>query len=362
LPRPERSSSVDPNRFTSRGNPKSDLACRSIERFGECSKGATCPWKHEGVVQVYGPWKHEEGVPVKARDRVPEPLVQPRSTARERRMQLRRQRSFSPPIPDGPCATAEAAARKARKALVNLHKAALAAGLVPYERPPGSRPSVLPRELSEEPDPDGSATEDRHSKQVEELENQVKNLKAAAAGARPKVESRPPRAQGASSGSGGSKSGKRKLSWEPVVGGYFVRADDEDQDDDKDEEGRFTWSDSDDAGRDSMARPSRVERNEDRQAKAPPTKKRNRGVRAPLPGSKKSGKGPRMPLELVGMSSSTPQGSPICFNFNLDGCKPGERCPKGFHVCCRPGCGKQDHGCMDHDHAVKPCHGLRMAQ
>jgi hypothetical protein len=69
-------------------------------------------------------------------------------------------------------------------------------------------------------------------------------------------------------------------------------------------------------------------------------------------GSAREGSGPRMPLELIGMSPTTADGSPICFNFNLDGCSkatPGNRCPRGFHVCCRPGCGKKEHGSKGHD-------------
>ena len=34
-------------------------------------------------------------------------------------------------------------------------------------------------------------------------------------------------------------------------------------------------------------------------------------------------------------------GTPICFAFNLDGCnqaKPGQRCPRGMHVCTKIGC------------------------
>lgn len=67
-------------------------------------------------------------------------------------------------------------------------------------------------------------------------------------------------------------------------------------------------------------------------------------------GSGKSGKGKRgqprslvkMPSELIGQSAVTADNEPICFSFNLNGChdaRPGERCPKGWHVCTRPGCG-----------------------
>ena len=51
----------------------------------------------------------------------------------------------------------------------------------------------------------------------------------------------------------------------------------------------------------------------------------------------------RMPRKLIGQSPVTASGDNICFDYNLDGCdaaKPGERCPKGWHVCCRHGCFK----------------------
>ena len=53
------------------------------------------------------------------------------------------------------------------------------------------------------------------------------------------------------------------------------------------------------------------------------------------------GKGPNMPQRLMGMHYMTPDGSPICFNFNLDGCSGaalGGTCGKGKHVCCTPRC------------------------
>ena len=62
--------------------------------------------------------------------------------------------------------------------------------------------------------------------------------------------------------------------------------------------------------------------------------------------SKGSGKGPRrgptMPQELRNMASKTPQGSNICFAFNMaSGCSNGETCSRGVHVCCKPGCFKK---------------------
>ena len=48
------------------------------------------------------------------------------------------------------------------------------------------------------------------------------------------------------------------------------------------------------------------------------------------------------PADLKGLHSSTPDGRPICFNFNRPvGCssaQPGMKCPRGWHLCSRPGC------------------------
>ena len=69
------------------------------------------------------------------------------------------------------------------------------------------------------------------------------------------------------------------------------------------------------------------------------------GIHPASKGGKASGKGgkrgPRMPLKLQGMSSHDAAGSPICYNFNLEGCQgalAGASCAKGRHVCCRPNC------------------------
>lgn len=63
--------------------------------------------------------------------------------------------------------------------------------------------------------------------------------------------------------------------------------------------------------------------------------------------SKSKGKGKRwlvkLPPALIGMSPTTADNEPICYNFNLAGCDgaaPGERCDRGWHVCMMPGCGK----------------------
>ena len=78
-------------------------------------------------------------------------------------------------------------------------------------------------------------------------------------------------------------------------------------------------------------------------SKQPPTGKGNKGLGRGSKGmmgrSYKSTV--KMPPELVGQSPMTDQGEPICYSYNLDGCNeaaPGQRCPKGWHVCTRPGC------------------------
>ena len=50
----------------------------------------------------------------------------------------------------------------------------------------------------------------------------------------------------------------------------------------------------------------------------------------------------RMPRELIGCDAKLSDGRFLCFNYNLPagctGAKPGERCGRGFHLCCHPGC------------------------
>ena len=51
--------------------------------------------------------------------------------------------------------------------------------------------------------------------------------------------------------------------------------------------------------------------------------------------------GGKLPMQLKGCASTTPDGSRICFGFNIDGCSKaalGESCEKGKHVCCTRGC------------------------
>jgi hypothetical protein len=57
------------------------------------------------------------------------------------------------------------------------------------------------------------------------------------------------------------------------------------------------------------------------------------------------GKGPALPRELIGNSAVTSDGKNLCFSFNMAcGCSSAEtargaRCNKGWHLCCKPGCG-----------------------
>ena len=69
---------------------------------------------------------------------------------------------------------------------------------------------------------------------------------------------------------------------------------------------------------------------------------------------KGKGKGPRMPTALVEMQcrSNTNAGEPICYGFNLKTCKEKVtkgRCPRGFHVCALPKCGKH-HSALECPH------------
>ena len=79
----------------------------------------------------------------------------------------------------------------------------------------------------------------------------------------------------------------------------------------------------------------------------------------PQPHSEPRGKGKgkkgarsssRMPKGLIGMVNRDDEGNPLCYGFNLGtctGCEPGQRCDKGFHKCCKPGC-LQNHSLQQH--------------
>ena len=58
----------------------------------------------------------------------------------------------------------------------------------------------------------------------------------------------------------------------------------------------------------------------------------------------------RMPAQLIGLSPQNAQGEAICFGYNLGTCTgaaDGETCPKGWHVCMKPGCFKA-HSQLNH--------------
>ncbi len=59
---------------------------------------------------------------------------------------------------------------------------------------------------------------------------------------------------------------------------------------------------------------------------------------------KGSGFGPAMPAELIGCNSTTRQGKPLCYDFNMErGCSrpvKNNACEKGLHFCAWPRCGQ----------------------
>ena len=57
-----------------------------------------------------------------------------------------------------------------------------------------------------------------------------------------------------------------------------------------------------------------------------------------------------MTLKLPAGTAVGSPGDPVCYNFNLGKCTravPGQRCPVGWHVCCKPGC-QQAHTMANH--------------
>lgn len=63
------------------------------------------------------------------------------------------------------------------------------------------------------------------------------------------------------------------------------------------------------------------------------------GGKSGKPGKK--GRGDSLPPALVPGVARTPDGTPICFAWNLGGCdkaKAGQRCDRGMHVCTKIGC------------------------
>ena len=72
---------------------------------------------------------------------------------------------------------------------------------------------------------------------------------------------------------------------------------------------------------------------------------------AAAPKGASKGKRTPMPRGLIGKNRQTPDGQPYCFDANLPhGCphaQVGQRCAKGWHLCCEPGCPKGAVGCSD---------------
>lgn len=69
-------------------------------------------------------------------------------------------------------------------------------------------------------------------------------------------------------------------------------------------------------------------------------------------GKGRKGKTPPMPVELRNKWYKTADGEPLCFAFNTargcsSGVKDGERCSKGYHLCCEPKC-LQPHSLQNH--------------
>ncbi len=63
---------------------------------------------------------------------------------------------------------------------------------------------------------------------------------------------------------------------------------------------------------------------------------------------KGGGKGKLPPqLKVSGAAASDPEGNPICFAYNMQGCSaapPGGRCPRGRHICILSKCNQAAHG------------------
>ena len=73
--------------------------------------------------------------------------------------------------------------------------------------------------------------------------------------------------------------------------------------------------------------------------------------KGPGKGGTKRGRGPNVPQSLIGKAMETPGGERLCWAFNLpsgcEGAKPGEKCPRGWHLCAEPGCAKA-HSVLQH--------------
>ena len=72
-------------------------------------------------------------------------------------------------------------------------------------------------------------------------------------------------------------------------------------------------------------------------------KGKNKGKDPPNKPGVKGAKFIKMPKQLVGKASETGEGKRLCWAYNIDGCPnagDGEECPRGWHLCCEPGCFK----------------------
>jgi len=79
--------------------------------------------------------------------------------------------------------------------------------------------------------------------------------------------------------------------------------------------------------------------------KAPSNEGNGKGKGKGSKGKRSDKKKPSLPEALKGMQNRTSGGDPICYSYNLKGCKDapaGARCRHGFHVCMTPGC-QQSH-------------------
>ena len=73
--------------------------------------------------------------------------------------------------------------------------------------------------------------------------------------------------------------------------------------------------------------------------------------KGPGKGGTKRGRDPNVPQSLIGKAMETPGGERLCWAFNLpsgcEGAKPGEKCPRRWHLCAEPGCAKA-HSVLQH--------------
>ena len=77
----------------------------------------------------------------------------------------------------------------------------------------------------------------------------------------------------------------------------------------------------------------------------PTTKPQTRcGRRAKTKGGHMYPSGGKLPIALKGCASCLPDGSRLCFAYNIDGCnkaQAGETCERGYHLCATKGCGEK---------------------